>query len=53
MKNTKIVLLEGKKVRKVLHNDEWWFSVIDVIEILAENKRPRKYWSDLKKKLLY
>ncbi|MDO9231078.1 MAG: Bro-N domain-containing protein [bacterium] len=52
MKNTKIVLFEGKKVRKVLHNNEWWFSVIDAVEILIGNDRPRKYWSDLKKKLL-
>ena len=52
MKNTKIVLFEGREVRKVWHDGEWWFSIIDVIEILAGNERPRKYWSDLKKKLL-
>jgi len=28
---------------------EWWFSVIDVIEVLTGSDRPRKYWSDLKK----
>jgi hypothetical protein len=28
--------------------NEWWFSIIDVIEILTGNDRPRKYWSDLK-----
>jgi prophage antirepressor-like protein len=32
MENNKIALFEGKKIRKILHNDEWWFSVIDVIE---------------------
>ena len=51
MENTKIALFEGKGVRKILHNDEWWFSVIDAIEILIGNDRPRKYWNDLKKKL--
>ena len=48
-----IKIFEDKKVR-TLWNDEqekWYFSVIDVIEILAQNDRPRKYWSDLKAKL--
>ena len=48
---TKVALFEGKKIRKVFHQDEWWFSVIDVIEVLTDSTRPRKYWSDLKKKL--
>lgn len=51
MKNNKIALFEGKKIRKILHNDEWWFSVIDVMSVLSNSDRPRKYWSDLKKKL--
>ncbi|MDP3914531.1 MAG: Bro-N domain-containing protein [Bacteroidota bacterium] len=48
-----IKLFESKKVRT--HWDEeqekWFFSVIDVIEILTESPRPRKYWSALKTKL--
>ncbi len=51
MKNHKIALFEGKRIRKVLHNGEWWFSVIDIITILIDSDRPRKYWNDLKKKL--
>ncbi len=39
------------KIRKIWYNDEWYFSVVDVIEVLTETDRPRKYWSDLKKKL--
>lgn len=49
-----IKLFESKKVRT--HWDEenelWYFSVIDVIEALTGTDRPRKYWSDLKAKLL-
>lgn len=48
---TKIAVFNGKKIRKVIHNDEWWFSVIDMVEAIAESSRPRKYWHDLKKKL--
>ena len=47
----KIVVFEGKKIRKAWHRKEWWFSVIDIIEILTESSIPRRYWSDLKMKL--
>lgn len=48
----RMAVFRGKGIRKVLHNKEWWFSVVDVIEVLTGNDRPRKYWSDLKKKLI-
>ncbi|MEK6615182.1 MAG: Bro-N domain-containing protein [Bacteroidota bacterium] len=47
-----IAIFKGKSIRKVIHQKEWWFSVIDIIEALTGTERPRKYWSDLKKKLL-
>jgi hypothetical protein len=43
--------MAGKAIRKVLHQDEWWFSIIDVVEVLVGGDRPRKYWNDLKTKL--
>ncbi len=49
---TKIAIFQKKEVRKILYKNEWWFSVIDVIEVLTDTARPRKYWSDLKKKLI-
>ena len=53
MENTNIQLFEQKQVRSVWDEEQekWYFSIIDVIEILTENSRPRKYWSDLKTKL--
>lgn len=51
MKTNKIAIFQGKKIRKALHNNEWCFSIIDVIEILTESTIPKRYWSDLKKKL--
>jgi len=50
-KTTKLAVFEGKRIRKILHEGEWWFSIIDVIEALVGGDRPRKYWNDLKKKL--
>ncbi len=52
-RENKLQLFEEQSVRT--HWDEerekWCFYVVDVIAILADNARPRKYWSDLKVKL--
>ena len=52
--NEAIKFFKDKKIRTHwdIKNEKWYFSIIDVIEILAENERPRRYWGDLKKKLL-
>ena len=51
-KHADLAAFEGRAIRKTFHAGEWWFSVIDVIEALVGGDRPRKYWSDLKKKLI-
>ena len=48
---SKLAVFEGKRIRKVFHEGEWWFSIIDVVEVLVGGDRPRKYWNDLKQKL--
>ncbi|MEI6753757.1 MAG: Bro-N domain-containing protein [Paludibacter sp.] len=52
--NTSIKLFESKKIRT--HWDEteekWYFSVIDIVEVLTESSVPKRYWSDLKKKII-
>ena len=49
-KKEAIKVFEEKKVRTVWDDDteEWYFSVIDVIEILSDSSNPRRYWSVLK-----
>jgi len=51
--NNDIKLFEGKKIRSTWDNEkeEWYFSVVDVVEALTDSTNPRRYWSDLKKKL--
>ena len=48
----KIAIFKDKKIRRIIHNNEWWFAVIDIIDVLTDSPRPRKYWLDLKKKLI-
>ena len=46
-------LFEGKEIRSIWdsESEEYYFSVVDIINALAEPKEPRKYWNDLKRKL--
>lgn len=39
---------EDKKIRKIWHNDELYFSVVDIIGVLTDSKDPRNYWKVLK-----
>ena len=51
--NAEIKLFEEKKVRRIwdAEKEQWYFSIIDIIEALTGTDRPRKYWNDLKAKL--
>ncbi|MDP8258534.1 MAG: phage antirepressor protein, partial [Candidatus Aadella gelida] len=48
----KLAVFKGKQIRRMIYDDEWWFSVVDTVEALTKTSRGRKYWSDLKKKLV-
>lgn len=48
--HNKIIVFQEKEIRRIWHNEEWWFSVVDVIEVLTESSQPARYWSDLKKR---
>lgn len=50
--NNHIAVFKGNDIRRTLHNGEWYFSVVDVIQALTESANPRRYWSDLKRQLL-
>lgn len=52
-KETAIKLFDQKQIRSIWRddNEKWYFSIIDVIEVLTGTDRPRKYWNDLKAKL--
>lgn len=53
MDENKIQLFEDKRIRTAWdeENEEWLFSVVDVVEVLSGTDAPRRYWSDLKRKL--
>jgi len=44
----KLVVFEDKKIRRIFHDGEWYFSIIDVVGILTDSTYANRYWSDLK-----
>jgi len=48
---TSIAVFRSKEIRKTIHNNEWWFSVVDVCAILTESTDPGAYWRKLKQRL--
>lgn len=44
-----LVVFKGAKIRRTWHDDQWFFSVVDIIRILTESGSPRQYWGVLKK----
>src|SRR3989339_520847 len=52
--NTSLVVFQGKQFRRIWHQDQWFFSVIDIVAILTEQEDPqaaRKYWNKLSQRL--
>lgn len=49
-KNTKIAIFKGKQVRRTIYNNEWYFSVVDIIEALTDSDKPRDYWYRMKER---
>ena len=47
-----LVVFQGKEIRRMWHNSEWWFSVVDIVGVLSESGDPRNYWKVLKHRLI-
>lgn len=45
---TKVALFKGKKIRKTIYNNEWWLSVVDVVDALTDSVNPNDYWYRMK-----
>ncbi|OGQ98534.1 MAG: phage antirepressor protein [Deltaproteobacteria bacterium RIFOXYD12_FULL_57_12] len=44
----KLVVFKSKGIRRILQNNEWWFSVVDVVAALTDSANPRDYWYKMK-----
>lgn len=46
--DNKIAVFRGKQIRKTIHNNEWYFSIVDIIAALTDSDNPRNYWNMMK-----
>ena len=51
MKDNKLIIFQGKTIRRTLVNDEWFFSVVDVVAALTDSLDPGAYWRKLKQRM--
>jgi hypothetical protein len=47
-KDKALVVFQGKQIRRVWHNEEWYFSVVDIVAALTDSPTPRQYWGKVK-----
>jgi DNA-damage-inducible protein D len=47
-----LVPFKKEGIRRQCHNDEWWYSIVDVVTALTDSTRGRKLWSDIKTKMI-
>ena len=48
--SNKIIVFESKKIRRVYHNDEWWFVITDIVAALTEAVDPSDYWKKMRRR---
>ncbi len=51
MPENHLVVFQERSIRRTWHNEEWWFSVVDVCGVLTESTDPGAYWRKLKQRL--
>lgn len=46
--NNQIAIFKNKEIRRVIYNNEWWFSIVDVVSALTDSIDPKDYWYRMK-----
>lgn len=50
MTSTQIALFKGKKIRKTIHDNEWWFVIVDIVQALTDSVQPDGYIKDMRRR---
>ena len=46
----KLVVFQNKNIRRIWLDEEWFYSVVDIIEVLTDSPTPRQYWGKVKER---
>lgn len=46
----KLLVFKGKNIRRVIHNNEWWFVIVDIVSVLTDSKDPSGYLKDMRRR---
>lgn len=49
-KASKLAVFQGKRIRKVLHEGDWWFAIVDVVAVLTDSANPSGYLKDMRRR---
>jgi hypothetical protein len=48
----KLVVFEDKKIRRIFHNGEWYYSIVDIVRVLTKSSDPSRYWTELRNQIV-
>jgi len=48
--NKKLIVFENKKIRRIWKNNEWFYSIVDIVTVLTNSPTPRQYWGKTKER---
>lgn len=48
MEDNKLITFKNKQIRRIWSNNDWWYSVVDVVGVLTNSKDPKDYWYKMK-----
>ena len=50
MTEKSLIVFQDQKIRRLLHDNEWFYSVVDIVEVLTDSPTPRQYWGKVKER---
>ena len=46
----RVALFQKREIRRTLHNNEWWFAIVDVVAVLTDSTNPSGYLKDMRRR---